>query len=199
MLTAIDTDPHSAWLAQVPAVQTLRQIWAQQYRVDAGVARWRTSDDLAPAAEQLHSPYDPDARYGKKRSTTWVGYKVHLTETCEPDAPHLITQVETTSATTADVAMTQPIHDALQRKGLLPAQHVVDAGYLDAELLVASQRGLSSIGRPSRPSVLKGAPVSGGYPPTISTATMSSRSALRQPIADLVPAMPGARGPARGR
>jgi transposase len=87
LLTAIDTDPHSAWLAQVPAVQTLRQIWTQQYHIAAGVARWRTSDDLAPAAEQLHSPSDPDARYGKKRSTTWVGYKVHLTETCEPDAP----------------------------------------------------------------------------------------------------------------
>ena len=95
---------------------------------------------MAPAAQQIHSPYDPDARYGKKRSTTWVGYKVHLTETCEPDAPHLITQVETTPATTADVALTQPIHDALQPKGLLPAQHVVDAGYVDAELLVASQR-----------------------------------------------------------
>jgi len=57
-----------------------------------------------------------------------VGYKAQLTETCEPDGPHLITQVETTAATTADVALTQPIHDALQRKGLLPAQHVVDAG-----------------------------------------------------------------------
>jgi transposase len=124
----------------VPAVQTLRQIWAQQYRVSQGVAHWRPNDELAPAAQQVHSPYDPDARYGKKRSTTWVGYKVHLTETCEPDVPHLITQVETTSATTADVALTQPIHDALQRKGLLPAQHVVDAGYVDAQLLVASQR-----------------------------------------------------------
>jgi hypothetical protein len=103
----------------VPAVQTLRQIWAQQYRVSEGVAHWRPNDELAPAAQQVHSPYDPDARYGKKRRTTWVGYKVHLTETCEPDAPHLITQVETTSATTADVAVTQPIHDALQRKGLL--------------------------------------------------------------------------------
>jgi transposase len=64
LLAAIDTDAHSAWFAQGPAVQTLRQIWAQQYHLDAGVARWRTSDDLAPAAEQLPSPYDPDARYG---------------------------------------------------------------------------------------------------------------------------------------
>ena len=140
LLTAIDTAPHHSWLAQVPAVQTLRQIWAQQYRISEGVAHWRPNDELAPAAQQVHSPYDPDARYGKKRSTTWVGYKVHRTETCEPDAPQLITQVETTSATTADVAVTQPIHDTLQRKGLLPVQQVVDAGYVDAQLLVASQR-----------------------------------------------------------
>jgi hypothetical protein len=26
---------------------------------------------------------------GKKRETRWTGYKVHLTETCEEDAPHL--------------------------------------------------------------------------------------------------------------
>ena len=69
-----------------------------------------------------------------------MGYKGHLTATCAPDGPHLITQVETTSATTAAVALTQPLHDALQRKRLLPAQHVVDAGSVDAQLLVASQR-----------------------------------------------------------
>jgi transposase len=92
----------------------------------------------------------PDARYGKKRSTTWVGYKVQLSETGEPDAPHRITQVDTTAATPAEVAMPQPIHDARQRNRLLPAQHVVDAGYLDAELLVASQRddGVDLLGPP---------------------------------------------------
>ncbi len=30
LLTALDTAPHQSWLAQVPAVQTRRQIWAQQ-------------------------------------------------------------------------------------------------------------------------------------------------------------------------
>ena len=33
--------------------------------------------------------------YGKKRERHWVGYKVHLTETCDEDKPHVITQVET--------------------------------------------------------------------------------------------------------
>src|SRR5262245_38112327 len=32
------------------------------------------------------------------------------------------------------------IHHALERKGVLPATHIVDTGYLDAELLVTSQR-----------------------------------------------------------
>ncbi len=65
---------------------------------------------------------------------------MHLSATCAPDGPHLITQVETTAATTAAVALPQPLHDALQRKRLLPAQQVVDAGDVDAPLLVASQR-----------------------------------------------------------
>lgn len=39
----------------------------------------------------MDSPYDPDARFGNKRSTTWTGYKVHLTETCDTDAPRHMT------------------------------------------------------------------------------------------------------------
>jgi transposase len=64
---------------------------------------------------------------------------VHLTETCEDDLPHLITHVETTSGPTADGAATPKIHAALQRRGLLPGTHIVDTGFLDAELLVKSQ------------------------------------------------------------
>ena len=65
----------------------------------------------------------------------WVGYKVHLTETCEDDLPHLITNVETTIGPAADGAATPKIHAALQQRGLLPGTHIVDTGFLDAELL----------------------------------------------------------------
>jgi transposase len=30
----------------------------------------------------IRSPYDPEARTGKKRELVWLGYKVHVTETC---------------------------------------------------------------------------------------------------------------------
>jgi len=65
---------------------------------------------------------------------------VHLTETCEEDAPNLITHVETTPAPTADGEVTPRVHRALAVKTLLPATHLVDTGFLDAALLVESER-----------------------------------------------------------
>jgi transposase len=77
---------------------------------------------------------------------------VHLTETCDEDSPHLITNVETSPGPTSDGAMTPEIHEALKDRDLLPERHIVDTGYLDAELLVDSQQefGVELIG-PTRP------------------------------------------------
>jgi transposase len=68
---------------------------------------------------------------------------VHLTETCEDDRPHLITNVDTTIGPEADGAATPRIHAALQQRGLLPGAHIVDTGFLDAELLVESHANYS--------------------------------------------------------
>ena len=101
--------------------------------------RWRTEEDRPPSALQIHSPYDVEARFSTKRDILWAGYKVHLTETCDEELPHLITHVETTPATTYDGAVTETIHTALEAKALLPEEHVVDSGYLDAEVLVSAE------------------------------------------------------------
>jgi transposase len=85
------------------------------------------------------SPYDPEARYSQKRLTEWTGYKVHLTETCDDDAPNLITDVQTTSAPEADFGLLPTIQADLAARNLLPADHLVDAGYVTAEQLVNSQ------------------------------------------------------------
>jgi transposase len=112
----------------------------QNYSWTEGTIHWRSSEDIPPAALYIGSPYDTEAHYSKKRSTTWVGYKVHLTETCEKDSPHLITHVETTSAPVSDDARTALIHEGLKHQALLPAQHIVDTGYVDAKLLIESQQ-----------------------------------------------------------
>ncbi len=85
----------------------VRRVWVQRFAVDAGRVRWRTeAEGVPPARRFLSSPYDVEARLGKKDTTTWVGYKVHLTETCEDDAPHLIVHVATTPAPVADGEVT---------------------------------------------------------------------------------------------
>ncbi len=128
------------WLSQLPAVEALRQVWVQQFYLDTqGQVHWRQPNDSPPSAQLIHSPYDVEARYSRKRETQWVGYKVHLSETCGENAPHLITHVHTTQATTADVEVTEPIHQALQQRQLLPDTHIVDTGYVSAEQLCQAQ------------------------------------------------------------
>ncbi|HSH81022.1 MAG TPA: transposase [Herpetosiphonaceae bacterium] len=79
---------------------------------------------------------------------SWVGYKVHLTETCDPELPRLITHVETTPATTPDIVMIPTIHAALAEKDLLPEEHLVDSGYIVAEDVVTSREtyGIELVG-----------------------------------------------------
>jgi transposase len=154
LLDALRRDAGSAWLWQFPAVEVLRRVWLFQFYYEGERVRWRTAADLAPAGQRINTPYDPEATFGNKRSTTWVGYKVHVTETCEPDQVHLITNVETTPAVAADVEQTAPIHASLAAKDLLPGDHLVDAGFVDVALLVGSrfEHGVRLVG-PMRPDV----------------------------------------------
>ncbi len=165
-LLAATTAPDApGWLREVPAVRLLRRVWIQNFLLAPAKAgeeqgaggpgeggllvRWRTAVEGFPTSLLMFAlPYDPEVHYAKKRSTTWIGYKVHLTETCVEERPHLITHVETTPAPVVDRDALAPIHRSLADKGLLPAKHLVDAGYVDADQLVASVRdhGVELIG-----------------------------------------------------
>jgi transposase len=148
LLAAIDAAADQSWLARVPAVVALRRVWAEQYTGDPGQLRWREVQEMPPPAELIASPYDPEARYSTKRDVEWVGYRVHLTETCEEELPHLIVNVATTPATTPDDNMLDVVHESLRGRDLLPGEHLVDKGYTDAHVLVESERayGVTVVG-----------------------------------------------------
>ncbi|HSH78252.1 MAG TPA: IS1182 family transposase [Herpetosiphonaceae bacterium] len=152
LLVALYAPGAPTWLREIPAVETLRQVWVQQYHAAEGAVRWRATTELPPAATLINSPHDAEARFSKKRDTIWTGYKAHLTETCDPDTPHLITNVATTPATTQDSDVTAAIHTALAAKELLPKEHLLDAGYIDADHLVTSkdEHGVTIIGPVAR-------------------------------------------------
>jgi transposase len=127
-------------LGALPAVTVLRRVWDEQYVETAGRVALRAVEAMPSPAGLVASPYDPQARYSSKRGTAWVGYKVQLTETCDPDLPSLIVNVATTPATTPDDNMLAAVHASLAERDLLPSEHLVDKGYTDSHVLVDSRR-----------------------------------------------------------
>jgi transposase len=156
LLALVETPQAPAELRYLPKVQALRTAWCRHYACEEppsegrpGV-RFKTNREVAQAGEQIESPYDPEARYRSKSSMHWTGYMVHLSETCDDNSAHLITHVHTTTADVHEAMCTETIHRALTQKGLPPNEHLADAGYVSAELLVQSQTdyGIDLIGPP---------------------------------------------------
>jgi transposase len=175
LLEAVYDRSAPGWLRELPAVDVLRQVLLQNYTrtiTEHGreVIRRREKepegDGLPPGHARIASPYDTHARWGVKREEFWLGYKLHVTETCDdapactcpraaggsatgPDrghdkgcahltAPNLITHVVTTDATVTDNQMTSAIHKDLARKNLAPGRSYLDSGYLSAAVVVSA-------------------------------------------------------------
>jgi Transposase DDE domain len=184
LLRAVYDSAAPGWLRELPAVDVLRRVLLQNYtrtitRDGREVIRRRDKepdgDGLPPGHARIISPYDTDARPGAKREQYWLGYKLHITETCD-DAPpcscrpasaavqagarehgrgcarlvfpNLITNVATTDATVTDNHMTAVIHDDLAARSLAPGRHYTDSGYLSAALMVTerARHGIALIG-----------------------------------------------------
>jgi transposase len=140
LLDALDAPTAPTAAREVAMVPTLRDVWRIHYARDDGQPRWRAGSELPPVGDRLQSPYDPEMHYSTKRKLEWSGYKVHITETCDDDAAHVITHVKTCPAMEQDMTSTAEIHERLAAKELLPDEHFVDSAYIDAALLVDSRR-----------------------------------------------------------
>ena len=149
LLHALEQPEVPAALKEITSVQLLKQVWQQYYDLSDGQIKWRAGPQAHEGEGIIRSPYDPEAQTGKKRETTWFGYKVHVTETCAletsehpqaPPMPQLIVQVQTTVANVQDVELLATIQEELAKHDLLPEEQLVDTGYVDAELLVSSQQ-----------------------------------------------------------
>src|SRR5499427_10278487 len=175
LLDALDAPEAPEGLRELPMIATLRQTWQRHYERTARAlaspgeppeyaVRFKASRELPPAAEGIESPYDVEARYRHKRDTAWTGYMVHVSETCDPTTPHLLTHVHTTPATVHEAQCTEPIQQALIEKSVPPQDHLVDAAYISAELLVHSRdsQGIALRG-PTRPSQGWQTQVDGAY------------------------------------
>ena len=112
LLRAVDHTGDTAappWLAELPAVDVLRRVLVQNYVITTNTAgrevvraREADTDGLPPGRARLSSPYDLDARWAAKGDDlAWNGYKVHLTETCDPPDPTPASQDTASGDTTS--------------------------------------------------------------------------------------------------
>src|SRR4029453_3046638 len=149
-------------LSEREVVKLLRRVFDEQFDIVEG----KLQPTLKRPSRAGRKPHDPDANYAEKRKKQWVGYKVHVVETVNPEEParekgepaeHFITEILTTEAAQDEMA---GLAQALQRKQehheIEPQAMYADAGYVTENTLSqAEQNGMELLG-PTRPDPHKG-------------------------------------------
>ncbi len=135
-----------AFVRQLSEVETLRTVLKQQF---PGGPDEPPASRRPTGKEVIESPHEPEVRYSTKRGQGWLGYKVQVTETCNADQPHLIVDLEPTTALENDSPQLPEIQARLKAQGTLPDEQYVDQGYMSAQHLVNSaKQGINLLGVP---------------------------------------------------
>jgi transposase len=172
-LAWLDEPDVAAHLRELPEVHTLRRVWQRHYRREPtdnkeddspGTGRFTTQAEPAASQDPIETPDDGEARYRHQRGLDWIGYTVHLSDTCDEEQVHRITHVKTTPANLAEARCTDAIQRALGANGRAPKTPLAAAGSMAADLLVqsATQPGIRLVG-PVRDSARWQHHVEGAY------------------------------------
>jgi len=117
----------------------------EELKKDLGLLEKAVADRAENAKDKLLSPVDPDARLGKKASTTWPGYKAHV---IIEEETGIITGVETTPANATDGSQLKPLLKAQKEvHSLKPKEVTADKAYDWGENLevLASNKTIANI------------------------------------------------------
>ena len=94
-------DRNDPRLNEREAVKLLRRVFEEQFEMVEG--KLQPTQRRRPRSVQ--NPHDPDAHYADKGTKQWIGYKVHVVESVDPEQPikkkgepaeHFITEILTT-------------------------------------------------------------------------------------------------------
>lgn len=152
LLDVIDRDG-PAGIQALAEVETLRTVWEQQYERVEGQVRARKRM-VVNCKELIVSPHETEARSAKKRGKSWMGSKVHVSETISDDPeeePNFITDVTTDLAPAGDTEALGTIRQNLRQRDLLPDQQITDAGYISGKAIAESWAEGVELTGPARP------------------------------------------------
>jgi len=117
----------------------------EELKKDLELLEKAVADREEHAKDKLLSPVDPDARMGKKTSSTWPGYKAHI---IMEEETGIITGVETTPANTTDGSQLKPmLQEQEETHSLKPQELTADKAYDWGENLesLASHQTIANI------------------------------------------------------
>ena len=156
-------DRNDPKLSEREAVKLLRRVFEEQFEVVEGKLELTTK---RPSGA-VQNPHDPDAHYADKGTKQWIGYKVHVVESVDPQQPikkksepaeHFIIEILTTEAAQDEMAgMAEALKREHAHHEITPQTMYADAGYVTENTLrQAEQNGMELLG-PTRPDPHKGA------------------------------------------
>lgn len=155
-------DKSNSNLNEIESVKLLRRVFAEQFEVVEGTLQSRRTRP----SQAVQNPHDPDAHYADKGTKQWIGYKVHVVESVDPEQPakvkaepgeHFITEIVTTEAAQDEMAgLTEALKRQQEQHGITPEAMYADAGYVTENTLTQAERNAMELVGPTRPDPHKG-------------------------------------------
>lgn len=149
-------------LGELESVKLLRRVFGEQFEVIDGVVQGRRTRP----SQAVQNPHDADAHYGNKGTKQWVGYKVHVVESVDPQQPaktkaepgeHFITEILTSEAAQNEVAgLAEALKREQEQHQITPEAMYADAGYVTENTLAQAQGNSMELLGPTRPDPHKG-------------------------------------------
>lgn len=133
--------------------EQIARVFSEHYAIDSEQVVLKQPKDIA--AQSLQSPHDPDATYCCKPGQKVRGYKVNLTETCNPEGLNLVTDVQVTPATQGDPGFVVSAIEKTQSVAGQVTEISMDGSYHhpdNQEYAVDNKQKLHISGMPGYPS-----------------------------------------------
>lgn len=149
-------------LGELESVKLLRRVFGEQFEGVQGVAVVRQRRP----SQAVQNPHDPDAHYADKGTKQWIGYKVHVMESVDPEKPaklkgepgeHFITEIVTTEAAQDEMAgLAEAVDKQQEKHEIRPEAVYADGGYVTAGTLEKAEAKKMELYGPTRPDPHKG-------------------------------------------